>query len=466
MAQAGATFLIYCLLFLFSNHNLKINGNLMVDENKTGKHIARTIAMPALLVISLLAAKLVMHSKTDIRLSAPIELSRSGLSLSMPSGNGWKCEEKWTYEDNVFSTSSVLVAGGAANRSYAQCRYLLATRAGTPQERLDEEYAEAKVIETGQITADQLTVNWASVNTDAGVEIILGVCELAGGRQLEIEVLQTAEEQGLAQQVFEKIVKSIRFSDNGLLQAGARLINGLDIARDNDSSVSFFTIADPHNNIIGFTMDAMALVRTDANTTINAADYYYLRGTVSDEQISYFRGDANLRQFTWRVETNSRIGSKGIEMTADSGVLTVRRLRAGLSVNRRTGRETSEYELGETAVPDIILDPVLTKVMDSNGQAVIIDVIRSEGIITPAYIEKMPPAKGQTDSNSVRMEWLDGRNFRHQAYYDNSKKLVKILLEQKSTYTLNRSDPNEIIKLFPERADYVSDKHQILDRKL
>ena len=143
----------------------------------------------------------------------------------MPSGNGWKCEEKWTYENNVFSASSILVAGGATNQSYAQCRYLLATQPGTPQERLDEEHAEAKTIETGQITADQLTVNWASINTDAGIEIILGVCELAGGRQLEIEVLQTAIEQGLAKQVFEKIVKSIRFSDNGFLQAGIRLLS-------------------------------------------------------------------------------------------------------------------------------------------------------------------------------------------------------------------------------------------------
>jgi hypothetical protein len=438
----------------------------MVNENKTGEHIARTIALPALLVISLLVARLVMHSKTGIRLSAPIELSRSGLSLSMPSGNGWKCEDKWTYENNVFSTSSILVAGGATNQSYAQCRYLLTTRVGTPQERLDEEHAEAKAIETGQITADQLTVNWASINTDAGVEIILGVCELAGGRQLEIEVLLIAEEQGRVQQVFEKIVKSIRFSDNGFLQAGARLIKGLDIARDEDSSVSFFTITDPHSKIIGFTMDAMALVRTDANATINAADYYYLRGPVPEEQVSFFRGGADLRQFTWRVETNSRVGSKGLEMTADSGVLTVRRSRVGLSVNQRAGKETGEYELGETAVPDIILDPVLTRVLDSSEQAVIIDVIRSEGIITPAYIEKMPPAKGQTDNNSVRMEWLDGRGYWQQTYYDSSKKTTKILLGQESTYTLSPADANEIMRIFPERADFVRDKKQLIDRKL
>ena len=391
----------------------------MVDENKTGKHIARTIAMSALLVISLLVARLVMHSKTGLRMSAPIELSRSGLSLSMPSGNGWKCEEKWTYENNVFSASSILVAGGVTNQSYAQCRYLLATRAGTPQERLDEEHAEAKTTETGQITADQLTVNWASVNTEAGVEIILGVCELAAGRQLEIEVLQMAEEQGLAKQVFEKIVKSIRFSDNGFLQAGAQLLSEIRderakgvLAGDADGqTVSLFAVVDPRGRTIGFTMDAMAAIQTDANTTVNAADYYYLRGPVPDEQVSFFRGGADLRQFTWRVESKSRMGSKGLEMTADSGVLTVRRSLAGLAINRRTGKETGEYELSEAAVPDIILGPVLTKVLDSNGQAIIIDVIRSEGIITPAYVEKTPPAKGQTDSNSVRMEWLDGRGY-------------------------------------------------------
>ena len=441
----------------------------MVNENKTGEHIARTIALPALLVISLLVARLVMHSKTGIRLSAPIELSRSGLSLSMPSGNSWKCEEKWTYENNIFSASSVLVAGGVTNQSYAQCRYLLATRAGTPQERLDEEHAEAKAIETGQITADQLTVNWASINTDAGVEIILGVCELAGGRQLEIEVLQTAEEQGLAQQVFEKIVKSIRFSDNGFLQAGAQLISevrgeGLNdiLAGNSGQLVSLFTITDARGQAIGFTMDAMAAIQTDANTTINAASYYYLRGSVPDEQVSFFRGGADLRQFTWRVETISRMGSKGIEMTAGSGVLAVRRLRAGLSVNQRT----SEYELGEATVPDVILDPVLTRVLDSNEQAVIIDVIRSEGIIMPAYVEKMPPAKGQTDNNSVRMEWLDGRGYWQQTYYDSSKKTTKILLGQESTYTLSPADANEIMRIFPERADFVRDKKQLIDRKL
>ncbi len=440
----------------------------MVDENKTGKQIAKTIALPALLVISLLVARLVMQSKTDIRMSAPIELNRSGLSVSMPSGNGWKCKEKWSFEDSSFNISSIFAVSGLNDKAYAQCRYLLAAGEETPAERLGQEYSGTKLVATGQSTTSNLTANWATINTDSGIEIILGVCELADGRQLEIEVLQSESEQNTAKDIFEKVFKSIRFNNNGLLQAGARLIGdirneGLDIARDNDSSASFFTIADSHNKIIGFTMDAMALTRTDANATINAADYYYLRGTVSDEQVGYFRGDADLRQFTWRAETSSRTGRKGIEMTADSGILTVRRLRAGLPFDKRTGKQTGEYELGATAVPDIVLDPILAKAMDINEQSFIIDIIKSDGAVMPVYIEKSPPAKNRTDSNSVRLEWLDGRNYWQQIYYDSSKKPEKMMLGQETTYTLNVSDANEITKLFPERANLVHDKSPLLN---
>ncbi|MGA2323779.1 MAG: hypothetical protein ABSG22_08030 [Sedimentisphaerales bacterium] len=40
------------------------------------------------------------------------------------------------------------------------------------------------------------------------------------------------------------------------------------------------------------------------------------------------------------------------------------------------------------------------------------------------------------------------------------------MLGQESTYTLSPTDANEITKIFPERADLVRDKNQILDRKL
>ncbi len=83
----------------------------------------------------------------------------------------------------------------------------------------------------------------------------------------------------------------------------------------------------------------------------------------------------------------------------------------------------------------------------------------------PVYIEKISPAENQADSNCIRIEWLDGRNYWQKTYYDESKKPVKIELWQDNPYTLNRSDANEIARLFPERASLVNDKKQLLERE-
>ncbi|MCJ7730304.1 MAG: hypothetical protein MUO27_10575 [Sedimentisphaerales bacterium] len=453
----------------------------MVADNKTGRYVAEKIALPAILVISLLAARLLVGLRSAVRMSAPLEPSHSGLSVSMPSGNGWRCEEKWMYEDAGFTVSSAFSVAqssrGGIKQAYAHCHYLLAPQRDTLQERISQEATDlgGKVVETGQVAVGSLIVNWARIKTDAGerrtFEIIFGVCPLAAGRQLEIEVFQTEEEQGLAQQVFNKITKGIRFSDNGLLQAGAKVVSevrgaGLSgILASDGRPVSLFILADAHGRAIGFTMDAMAAAQTDMNTAVKAASYLYMRGPIADEQVEFFRGDGAFEQFTWRVESNSRAGSKGIEMVGQPGMLVIRHLTSTRSVESRANREESKYVLGGAAVPDIVIDPVLTKLLDSDAQAIVVDVIRSDGTITPVYVEKMAPTGGRADSNAVRVEWLDGRGLWQQVYYDSSKKVVRTILGRESTYTLNRADANEIAETFPERAYLVRDRSQLLDRE-
>jgi hypothetical protein len=436
----------------------------MVTGNGTGRYVIEKGALLAILAISLLTAWLAVEMRSVTRLSAPIELSHSGLSISMPSGNGWRCEGKWIYDDDGFTISSIFAIGAGPGRSFVRCRYLLARQRLTPLERFSEEAAaiNGELVETGQITAGQLVVDWARIKGDTKrvvsgpFEMVLGVCELPAGRQLEIEVLQTTDERDMVQSIFERIAKGVRFSDNGLLQAGEQIVSQARISSPNevanDSRLTFFILADSRGRTIGFTMEATA-VQTGEQSAIKAAGYYYIRGPVPSEEVSVFRGDIAFEKFTWRVETSSPAGRKGIEIESDSGVLTVRNLRAG-------GKE-SEYTLGGAAVPDIVLEPVLRKMLDSEPQEIVIDVIRSEGTVVPMYVEKM----NQADGNSIRIELLDGRGFWQRTYYDNTRQPVKILLEQENTYTLQRADANEIAEAFPERSDFVRDKGQLLDRE-
>ncbi|MFH1371518.1 MAG: hypothetical protein ABII09_09580 [Planctomycetota bacterium] len=438
-------------------------GSLMFEADKTRRYIKEKIALAALLVTSLLVALLVVELRSVIRLTAPIELSRSGLSVSMPQGNGWRCDGKWTYGDGGFTLNSVFAVRASEARSYARCHYILAVRQRTAQEQFDEDAATigGKVVETGrmetgpsaspggeQTGAGKLVVEWARISGEDGLEMVSGVCGLAGGRQLEIDVLQTGDEPGLTQNIFERIVKGIRFNDNGLLQAGAQVVSDVIDAGArgfaDDNQPSFFILSDTKGKAIGFTMDSIE-VRADVEPALRAASYLYIRVPVVNEEAGVFRGDAAFKQFDWRIGENSpRAGRKVIEISADSGVLTVRK-------SDTTSSREKEYVLGEASVPDIVLEPILQKVLGNGPREIVIDVIRSEGVITPVYIEKII----ESDSNSLKLEVLDGSGYRQQIYYDDAGQSVKIVLEQQGTYTLNRATADEIAKTFPERANLV-----------
>lgn len=220
----------------------------MVEGNIIKRHIAEKVSLLVIFIISLLAAWLVITFRSGIQLSAPIELNLSGLSVSLPLGGGWQCERQWKHDDDGFTISSAFAVGAGTNQSYTRCHYLLASRQLTPEERFGEVSAGigGEVVKMSQTTTGPFVVDWAKITGDAGFEMMFGVCSLPAGRELEIEVLQTADEDGLAKSIFERIVKNIRFSDNGLLQAGedvAREVRGSAPGMENQP-VSFFILTD------------------------------------------------------------------------------------------------------------------------------------------------------------------------------------------------------------------------------
>jgi hypothetical protein len=443
----------------------------MAERNKTKRNLAEKIALPVILVISLLAARFVVGLRAVIRMTSPIELSRSGLSISMPQGNGWRCGGKWVYVDDGYVVSSTFAVRAGAFRSHARCHYILASQQQTAQDRFSEEAAAlgGEVVETGRMEADRsgqgksasaggLVVDWARlVSKGEGLEVILSVCDLAGGRQLEIEVFQAENEQGLAQNIFERIVKGIQFRDNGFLQAGEKVISEAKQAGAKDfvdgNQPVFFVLSDSKKRPIGFTMDSIEL-QAGEESALRAASYFYRRRLPAFERVSYYYGDTSFDKFEWMFrESRPRTGRIGIEMSAESGVLTVR--KSGLA-----GKE-KEYTLGEAVVPDIVLEPILKSVLESSPREIVIDVIRPEGNIVPVYVEKA----SEPDSNSLKLEVLDGSGYQQHVYYDDVGQPVKIVIKQDGTYTLNRATAEQIAKTFPERAALVLQQDRQLERK-
>jgi hypothetical protein len=144
----------------------------------------------------------------------------------------------------------------------------------------------------------------------------------------------------------------------------------------------------------------------------------------------------------------------------------------------RAGRKNNEYLLGEAAVPDIdvVLEPILKNVLDGSRPEIIVDLIKTDGTISPVSIKKaeaQPESpKGAesskreaTDNNSLRVELLDGQGNWQQIYYTSEKERSRIVYGQENSYTLQHADPNQIISLFPERAYFIRDQKQLLERE-
>ncbi|MHC4104297.1 MAG: hypothetical protein ACYSR9_05105 [Planctomycetota bacterium] len=188
------------------------------------------IALLGLFVVSLLMARMIVVSRSAILLSEPIKLPRSGLSVSMPEGNGWKSEKQWNYYENVFSLRSIFALGNKKFTAEARCVYIPATKAIDPQNLFVQKAldVEGEIVKVDRITNDTLTFDWAYIeNPKASLIFILGTAKLSYNHRLDIEVWQIMNDPGMAERAFKKIVQNLNFEENQLIQTDSQTITQL-----------------------------------------------------------------------------------------------------------------------------------------------------------------------------------------------------------------------------------------------
>ena len=181
------------------------------------------IALLGLFVVSLLTARIIVVSKSAILLSEPITLTDTGLSVSMPQGNGWKSEKQWRHYENGSSLRSIFALGSRNPSAEAHCRYVKATET-TDLQSLFEHKAfgvEGEIVKVDQIYKDTLTFDWALIeNPKISLIFIFGTAKLPHNRRLDIEVQQIINDPEMAELVFKQIVKNLNFEENQLLVSG------------------------------------------------------------------------------------------------------------------------------------------------------------------------------------------------------------------------------------------------------
>ena len=472
------------------------------------------IALLGLFIVAVLAAHFIVVWRSSIVLSEPIELDCAGLSVSIPSGNGWRSEKQWKYEQNGFTLSSFFDSGSGEVTALVSCRYLLSATQATLDVLFKEKVSEAGgvIAKTGQIEAGKpgfsfakgsqngtlLTVDWAHIKRPETLfDMFFGVAQLPNNRRLDIEVSQATGDIDLTEGIFKSVTESLKFTDNQLLEAGSKIISeikskGLDSFlapagnEQGQGREGFFLIKEAGGRTIGFAMEVLGShfsempqngsaiePAPEAQLNILAGSFYYIRRRYDREQATFFQSDNNLDEFVWKSESSSLIGRSGTEMVlSKDGIMTVKKfdMPRRFASQNRSGGEEKDYQIGPAAIPDVLGELVFSQMLDSDRKEIFVDIIEADGRITPALVSRTEAedsvVTGEEAGYVFRVEFLDGRGFSEQVYLDGQRRISKILLQQENTYTLERTSAENILREFPEQGSYIlQKKDKILEQK-
>jgi hypothetical protein len=455
------------------------------------KYGADKIALLGLFVLSLLIAQFITTSRSAIVFSEPIGLSHTGLSVSMPSGNGWRTAEQWEYRENAFVLSSAFLPVLPKPVSTVQCRYLLAA----PQTSTDVQFQQeandlgGEITETGSLQVDTLAVHWVCIkqqpaqsmaNWSSPHTVFFATAQLPNGRRFEIELLETTGDTNRARNVFMGVVESLRFEDVPLLAAGGRVVaqiknrgfgeflnrpaeksSGGGVTSRAEGSREFFLIKDAAGQPIGFTMDISTFPQQPSGTpddsTVSSMDVQigsllYVRGKYPQEQVSIFKCDNSIDEFFWKSEGSSYAGTTAAEIASQqTGLMTVTQFAPQHS--------QANYQLGPAAIPDFLFEYLLSQMLDDDCRQIIADLVEAQGRIIPTLVSKVEIGDTNDLKNQAqfafKLEFLDGRGFSEMVYLDSQHQILKRILYQQGLYILERTDAKTVMETFPERAKYI-----------
>jgi hypothetical protein len=434
-----------------------MNGDFKLKKFETDK-----VALLGLFILALLAAYVLISVKSALIFSEPVELAHLGISVSMPSGNGWHTDKQWRYGKNTYTLSSNFAVSSDKPIAIAYCQYQLAPE-DIPAKIWYEQIAvevEGKIIEMNQEQVSGLTIDWAHIERDdLFLSIFAGTAELPNDRRVNIEVRQFTNDVDCAEDVFRQIIESLAFEDNRRIKNGIEVVNsikdkGIESFLDNRSRQSYFLIKNSQDRKIGFMIDVLTDFGDDALFNIHAAGHLYGRGI--REQATLFRGTSNLGEFIWQSETNGTMGINNLEIVLDKdGIMTVG------EVKRRT---KTRYRLNSAAIPDIFMEQLINQFIESGSEQVIVDVIDADGKITPTVIfvveDKDNFSDGEDTAYVVQLEFLDGKGYSERIFLNDQGHINKVKIQQNKIFIIEKTSREILLQEFPERADFIVQMYQ------
>ncbi|NIA16815.1 MAG: hypothetical protein GWO86_00545, partial [Planctomycetes bacterium] len=347
------------------------------------KYSTDKVAFFALLLLGLIIAQVIVKSRSIIRLSEPVSLANTGLSVQIPEDNGWE-STSWLYHENMFNLLSTLELNSKP-AALVQWQYLLIPVKETPKEQIRQQALRynGQVADTYQKNIGSLVMNWGHIVVRGQIDaVFFGVLSIGQYRTLTLEVTQKAGLGDIAEEVFEAVAGSILFTDNKLLETGAEFISNLKGGQINNTLYgegiqNYLLIKDKGEQVSGFIAENLALTEDSNNqTTISAVSMYSVDEPAGGSEQSVFNGSVFLDTFRW-VSRNA--DAQGNIKTVTN--ITLNEQGVVILTSTLPSKRAGQFAFGATMVPEILLEPILIEFINSDHQQIVLDIIFSRGII-------------------------------------------------------------------------------------
>ncbi len=426
---------------------------------KLNRYVSDKLVFLGFLILGLIIARFLVGLRGQLLLSEPIKLNHTGLSISMPQGNAWQCDNEWKYEASSYILSSFFYPSSKNPTAIAECKYHLAAIEKEPEKIFEQAATDisASIVNREQTQVENLIIEWARLQKQDTLPVVfVATVELPYNRRLDIKVYQIAGEADWIKKVFTSIIESIQFEDNQLLKAGGEIVEELknagisQLLNDSNRQVHFF-IKDHRKRIVGFSTEAIFYSETKTRLGFQSAGMLYMRANPPKEQVSFFQCDNRFDEFEWKSEFSSIRGRKGVELAqSDTGIMNIKTF---------IGRtEEQKYHLGSAAVPDVFIDFAFADMLKRGDEKVVFDLIDAEGKIVPLLVKRISeplfPENETRGKYELSIELLDESNSQQTLFFDSQYRVYKRSLI-KEGITVEQTDIEKILNKFPERAEFI-----------
>jgi len=130
--------------------------------------------------------------------------------------------------------------------------------------------------------------------------------------------------------------------------------------------------------------------------------------------------------------------------------------------------EEKNYRISPEAIPEVLLEQLLGQLLDSDHKKILVEAIENDGTIVPALISRIEAEDSATDEERaqyvLKVELLDGRGYTELVYLDSQRQISKRLSLYKRGLIIERTTVENILRQFPERADYILQKNKMLEQ--